>query len=95
MTVPVPPDAITAARHAAETHVLHGITMWRVAANLDSPDGVKLTDTAIMARRQLIGEIIEAAAPVLRDHWAAELNTARLCDDCRINVAGLTGGDQS
>lgn len=57
---PVPPEAVT----AAEAHVLHRVTMWRAAANLDS---LKLTEAALMARRQLIGDVLDAGAEAIRE----------------------------
>lgn len=57
----IPPEA----QAAAEAHILHRITFWRVAAG--QPDSIKLDDVTLMARRNLIADALEAAAPAIRE----------------------------
>ena len=58
-TTPLPPKAVT----DAEAHVLYRITMWRAAANFET---VKVSDMALAVRRQMITDILDAAAPAIR-----------------------------
>lgn len=57
-SIPVPEKAIA----DAESHVLHGITMWLACASTDPNPG----DLVKAMRRRMIEDILEAACPAIR-----------------------------
>ena len=65
MTDPLPSSVLAEAVTAAESHVLNRITMWRAAAG--EPGSIKLSDATLAMRRQIITDIIEAAAPAVSE----------------------------
>jgi hypothetical protein len=77
--VSVPEEAVT----AAKAHVFHAITRWKMAA---SDDAV----VQVMARNELIRDVVEFAAPLIADA-AVAAERERIAAELNSRADGLDG----